>query len=75
VSPKAVPQLADAAEVLAEISRVEGVGYPVLVPNLRGMQSALTSRVDEIAVFGAASEAFTRKNINCTIEDSLERFQ
>ena len=71
VSPKAVPQLADAAEVLAGISRVQGVGYPVLVPNLKGMQSALASRVEEIAVFGAASEEFTRKNINCTIAESL----
>ena len=75
VSPKAVPQLADAAQVLAQIQRVSGVGYPVLVPNLRGMESALTSKVEEIAVFGAASEAFTRKNINCTIEESLERFE
>ena len=51
------------------------MGYPVLVPNLRGMESALTSKVEEIAVFGAASEAFTRKNINCTIEESLQRFE
>ena len=57
--------------MLAGITRVDGVGYPVLVPNLRGMQSALASQVEEIAVFGAASEAFTHKNINCTIEESL----
>ena len=75
VSPKAVPQLADAAEVLATIERVSGVSYPVLCPNLRGMQSALASEVDEIAVFGAASEEFTRKNINATIEESLQRFE
>ena len=75
VSPKAVPQLADAADVLASIEKVDGVSYPVLCPNLRGMESALASRVAEIAVFGAASEEFTRKNINATIEESLQRFE
>ena len=75
VSPKAVPQLADAADVLASIEKVDGVSYPVLCPNLRGMESALASRVAEIAVFGAASEEFTRKNINATIEESLKRFE
>ena len=75
VSPKAIPQLADGAAVLAGISPVDGVNYPVLVPNKRGMESALKAGVKEIAVFGAASEAFTQKNINCTIEESLNRFQ
>ena len=61
--------------MLASITKVPGVSYPVLVPNLRGMQSAITSQVEEVAVFGAASEEFTRKNINATIEESLQRFQ
>ena len=74
VSPKAIPQLADAKEVLAGISKVKGVSYPVLVPNIRGMEGALASNVEEIAVFGAASEAFTKKNINATIEQSLAKF-
>jgi hydroxymethylglutaryl-CoA lyase len=67
VSPKAIPQFVDAQDVLAGIDRVEGVSYPVLVPNLKGMEVALKCGVKEIAVFGAASEAFTKKNINCTI--------
>ena len=75
VSPKAIPQLADNAEVIARIQRLPNVNYPVLVPNIKGMQSALAAKVEEIAVFGAASEAFTKKNINCTIEESLQRFQ
>ena len=74
VSPKAIPQLADGADVLAQIQRLPGVSYPVLVPNLRGMENALKCNVEEIAVFGAASEQFTAKNINCTIEESLNRF-
>jgi isopropylmalate/homocitrate/citramalate synthase len=75
VSPKAIPQLADGAEVLAKIKYHPGVSYPVLVPNPKGMQGALSANVKEIAVFGAASEAFTQKNINCSIEESLDRFQ
>ena len=59
VSPKAIPQLADSAEVMGLITRKAGVGYPCLVPNAKGMESALKCNVDEIAVFGAASEAFT----------------
>lgn len=67
VSPKAIPQLADGAEVLSKITPVPGVSYPVLVPNTKGMANALQCGVKEIAVFGAASEGFTRKNINCSI--------
>jgi len=75
VSPKWVPQMADTAEVLNRIHRKPGVRYPVLVPNLKGLEAALAVRVDEIAVFGAASETFSRRNINCSIEESLERFR
>mmetsp|Transcript_9583 Transcript_9583/g.14627 ORF Transcript_9583/g.14627 Transcript_9583/m.14627 type:complete len:141 (-) Transcript_9583:585-1007(-) len=71
VHPKAIPQMKDAAEVLAGIDRNPNVSYPVLVPNLRGLESALKANVQEIAVFGAASEEFTLKNINCTINESL----
>jgi len=67
--------LADGADVLAQMSRMQGVSYPVLVPNAKGMEKALLSKVEEIAVFGAASEAFTQKNIKCSIEESLARFQ
>jgi hydroxymethylglutaryl-CoA lyase len=74
VSPKAIPQLADGSEVFSKINRRHGVSYPVLVPNIKGMQGALACGVKEIAVFGAASEAFTQKNINCTIRESLDRF-
>jgi hydroxymethylglutaryl-CoA lyase len=75
VSPRWVPQMAATAEVLAAIARRPRVRYPVLVPNLKGLEPALAAGVDEIAVFGAASEAFSRKNINCGIEESLERFR
>ena len=75
VSPKWVPQMADTAEVLAAIRRRPGVGYPVLVPNTRGLEQAIASGVEEIAIFGAASEAFSAKNINCSIAESLERFR
>lgn len=75
VSPKWVPQLADAAEVFAGIKRRAGVSYPVLVPNLQGYERALAVGVDEIAVFSAASEAFNRKNINASIEESIARFE
>jgi len=75
VSPKWVPQMADTAEVMAAITRHAGVSYPVLVPNLKGLEGALAAGVDEIAVFGAASESFSQKNINCSIAESLERFR
>jgi len=74
VSPKWVPQMADNAEVMAGIQRKPGVRYSVLTPNLQGFEAALKSQPDEIVVFGAASEAFSRKNINCSIAESIERF-
>jgi hydroxymethylglutaryl-CoA lyase len=74
VSPKWVPQMADSAEVLAGIVRRPGVSYPVLVPNLKGFEAAVAANVEEIAIFGAASETFSQKNINCSIAESLERF-
>jgi len=74
VSPKWVPQMADAADVMARIRRKAGVAYPVLVPNMKGLEAALHAGVEEVAVFGAASEAFSRKNINSSIAESLERF-
>jgi hydroxymethylglutaryl-CoA lyase len=74
VSPKWVPQMANTADVLSRIRRRPGVSYPVLVPNRRGLEAAQASNVQEIAVFGAASESFSRKNINCSIAESLERF-
>jgi len=73
VSPKWVPQMADAKEVMAAIKRKEGVRYPVLTPNLKGFEAALAAGCDEVAVFVAASETFSRKNINCSIAESLER--
>lgn len=75
VSPKWVPQMADNAAVMAGIQRAPGVRYSVLTPNLKGLEAALPQRPDEIVVFGAASEAFSRKNINCSIEESIERFR
>jgi hydroxymethylglutaryl-CoA lyase len=74
VSPKWVPQLADAAEVFTAIKRRPGVSYPVLVPNLQGYERARAAGAEEIAVFTAASEAFNRKNINASIDESIERF-
>ena len=74
VSPKWVPQLADAAEVFAAILKRPGVSYPVLVPNLQGYERARAAGATEIAVFTAASEAFNRKNINASIDESIERF-
>ncbi len=74
VSPKWVPQMADSADVFAQLSRNDTVTYTALTPNMRGFESALASKVDEVAVFGAASESFSMKNINCSIEESLERF-
>jgi hydroxymethylglutaryl-CoA lyase len=73
VSPKWVPQMADAAEVMARIRRGAGVRYPVLTPNVKGFEAALAAGADEVAVFVAATEAFSRRNINCTIAESLER--
>ncbi|MRR51358.1 MAG: hydroxymethylglutaryl-CoA lyase [Rhodocyclaceae bacterium] len=75
VSPKWVPQMADAAEVMARIERPADVSFPVLVPNLKGLESAIAAGAREVAVFGAASEAFSQKNINCSITESLERFR
>ncbi|MCI0430911.1 MAG: hydroxymethylglutaryl-CoA lyase [Rhodospirillales bacterium] len=75
VSPKWVPQMADTAAVLARIRRAPGLRYPVLVPNMKGLDAALAAGVEEIAVFGAASETFSQRNINCSIEESLERFR
>ncbi|MEI8028952.1 MAG: hydroxymethylglutaryl-CoA lyase [Comamonadaceae bacterium] len=74
VSPKWVPQMADNAEVMAGLQRKSGVRYSVLTPNLLGFEAALKSKPDEIVVFGAASEAFSQKNINCSIAQSIERF-
>lgn len=75
VSPKAIPQMADHTEVLEGIRRRPGVSYPVLAPNLKGLAAALAAGATEVAVFGAASEAFSKKNINCSIAESLERFR
>jgi hydroxymethylglutaryl-CoA lyase len=74
VSPKWVPQLADAAEVMAGITRAPGAAYAALVPNLKGYEAARAARVDEVAIFAAASESFSRRNINATIAESFERF-
>ena len=74
VSPKWVPQMADNAQVMAGLQRKAGVRYAVLTPNLQGFEAALKSRPDEIVVFGSASEAFSQKNINCSIAQSIERF-
>ena len=74
VSPKWVPQMADNAEVMRQITRLNGVTYPVLTPNLKGLEAALATGVTEVAVFAAASEAFSQKNINCSIAESIERF-
>ena len=75
VSPKWVPQMADNAQVMAGIQRKPGVCYSVLTPNMQGLEAALASQPDEIVVFGAASEAFSQKNINCSISESMERFR
>ena len=75
VSPKWVPQMADAAEVMAGITRKPGVTYAALTPNLQGFERAIAARADEVAVFASASEGFSQKNINCSIRQSLERFR
>lgn len=74
VSPKWVPQMADNAAVMAGITRRPGTDYPVLTPNLKGFEAALAAGAREVAVFGAASESFSQKNINCSIAESLDRF-
>ncbi|XP_026558412.1 hydroxymethylglutaryl-CoA lyase, mitochondrial isoform X1 [Pseudonaja textilis] len=74
VSPKWVPQMADHTEVMQGIRKVSGVSYPVLTPNLKGFEAAVAAGAKEVSIFGAASELFTRKNINCSIEESLQRF-
>jgi hydroxymethylglutaryl-CoA lyase len=75
VSPKWVPQMADGAEVLSGIVRAPGISYAALTPNMRGFHGALAAKADEIAVFGSASEGFSKANINATIEESLKRFK
>lgn len=75
VSPKWVPQMADAAAVLAGINRKSGVVYTALTPNLTGFENAMRAHADEVAIFGSASEGFSQANINCTIAQSLERFE
>lgn len=74
VSPKAVPQMADAAEVMAGIQKVGEVAYSALTPNMKGYEAAIAAGVDEIAIFASASEGFSQKNINCSIAESFERF-
>lgn len=74
VSPKWVPQMADSADVLAQIDRHQDVIYSALTPNLKGFEAAVSAKANEVAVFGAASESFSQKNINCSIDESLERF-
>ena len=75
VSPRWAPQMADAADVMARIRRRPGVTYAVLTPNMKGFEGALAAKADEVVVFGAASEAFSQKNINCSIAESIERFR
>jgi hydroxymethylglutaryl-CoA lyase len=75
VSPKWVPKMADTAEVMRRIARRAGTTYSVLTPNLKGLEGALAARADEVVVFGAASEAFSQRNINCSIAESIDRFR
>jgi hydroxymethylglutaryl-CoA lyase len=75
VSPKWVPQMATSGEVMEKIARKPGTIYSALVPNMKGFEAALAARADEIVIFGAASEAFSQKNINCSIAESIERFR
>jgi len=74
VSPKWVPQMATSAEIFEKLNRKSGVTYAALTPNMRGFEGAMAVNADEVAIFGAASESFSQKNINCSIEESLERF-
>ena len=75
VSPKWIPQMADHSEVLERIRRKPGVSYPVLTPNMKGFEAARAAGATEVAIFGAASESFSKKNINCSIAESLGRFR
>ena len=75
VSPKWVPQMADSADVFGKINRADGVTYSALTPNLNGFEAALAAGADEVAIFGAASESFSQRNINCSIDESLQRFE
>ena len=75
VSPKWVPQMADTADIFAQIKQKEGITYAALAPNVRGLDGAIASNVKEVAIFAAASEAFSQKNINCSIEQSIARFE
>ncbi|RLV59735.1 hydroxymethylglutaryl-CoA lyase [Parashewanella curva] len=75
VSPKWVPQMADSSTVMDQIERNPSVKYSGLTPNLRGLEAAIAANVDEVAIFGSASEAFSQKNINCSIEESISRFK
>jgi hydroxymethylglutaryl-CoA lyase len=75
VSPKWVPQMATSSEVMAGITRKPGVVYSALVPNMKGLEAAVAAKADEVVIFGAASEAFSQKNINCSIAESIERFR
>ncbi|MCK4861037.1 MAG: hydroxymethylglutaryl-CoA lyase [Rhodobacteraceae bacterium] len=74
VSPKWVPQMADSAAVMAGISRKDGTAYTALTPNMRGYEAAIDANVDEVAIFASASEGFSQKNINCSIDESISRF-
>lgn len=75
VSPKWVPQMGDASDVMTGIERRDGVSYPVLTPNIKGLEAAIAAGATEVAIFGSASESFSQKNINCSIEESLKRFR
>lgn len=75
VSPKWVPQMANSAEVFSQINRSPGVSYSALIPNIKGMEMAIASGADEVAIFAAASETFSQKNVNCSIAESLDRFK
>ncbi|WP_417840470.1 hydroxymethylglutaryl-CoA lyase [Terasakiella sp.] len=75
VSPKWVPQMGDSAEIMKTITRKAGVSYPVLTPNMKGFEGAMVVNAQEVAIFGAASESFSQKNINCSIAESLARFE
>ena len=75
VSPKWVPQMAGSADIYQQIKQVEGISYPALTPNMKGYEAAVAAGVKEVAIFGAASEAFSQRNINCSIAESLERFK
>lgn len=74
VSPKWVPQMADSAEVFAHINRQQGVCYSALTPNIQGLERAIAAGANEVAIFGSASESFSQRNINCSIDESIERF-